>query len=169
MKWHLVVKRAFSEFNLFIHYFNSAYAMQPITSAIGSSPHKLARMLAKRSTSLGKINCSHIRHTNDLVTHITDSDLRDKCFDSLDVKSLFCNVSIKGDLKAINEIVDNVDIDRFSLPKIDYLKLIHMCMRFGVFTCDSQVNFQKSGLATGSQLSPVAAVHIWYGSKERNI
>lgn len=132
--------------------------MRPITSGIGSAPHKLSKMLAKPLTKfLGIINHSHLRNTNDLITQIKDLDLRDKFFASLDVKSLFTNVSIEGVFRAINEIVNNIDIDHLPLPKIDYLKLLHMCMKFGAFTFNSQEYYQKSGLPMGSPLSPLAA------------
>ena len=132
--------------------------MRPITSGIGSAPHRLAKVLARPlSSSLGAINDSHLRNTNDLMDRIKDVDFTDKCLASFDVKSLFTNVSVEGALKAIKTVVDNIDADQLPWPKSDYLKLLAMCMNFGGFKFNSEEYFQHSGLAMGSPLSPVAA------------
>ena len=88
---------------------------------------------------------------------LEDVDFSDKCLAIFDVKSLFTNVPVEGALKAIKTVVDNMTPDQLPLPKADYLKLITMCMNFGVFAFNSEEYFQHSGLAMGSPLSPVAA------------
>ena len=132
--------------------------MRPITSGIGSAPHQLAKVLAKPlSSSLGTINDSHLRNTDDLMERIKDVDFTDKYLASFDVKSLFTNVSVEGALNAIKSVVDNIDADQLPLPKADYIKLLTLCMKFGGFTFNSDEYSQHSGLAMGSPLSPVAA------------
>ena len=132
--------------------------MRPITSGIGSAPHRLAKVLARPlSGTLGAISDAHLRNTDDLMEKLEDVDFSDKCLASFDVKSLFTNVPVEGALKAIKTVVDNMTPDQLPLPKADYLKLITMCMNFGGFAFNSEEYFQHSGLAMGSPLSPVAA------------
>ena len=45
--------------------------MRPITSGIGSAPHRLAKVLARPlSNSLGAISDAHLRNTDDLIEKI---------------------------------------------------------------------------------------------------
>ena len=60
-------------------------------------------------------------------------------------------------LKVLKDVVDRIDPSQLPLVKSDYLKLLTLCMRFGGFTFNSQEYIQRSGLAMGSPLSPVAA------------
>ena len=132
--------------------------MRPITSGIGSAPHRIAKILARPlSSSLGAINDSHLRNTDDLMERIKDVDFSDKCLASFDVKSLFTNVSVEGALKAIQIVIGSLDPDQLPLPKDDYSKLLALCMNFGGFIFNSEEYCQHSGLAMGSPLSPVAA------------
>ena len=132
--------------------------MRPITSGIGSAPHRLAKVLARPlSGNLGTVSDSHLRNTDDLMTKLKDVDFSDKRLASFDVKSLFTNVPVEGALKAIKSVIEKMSADELPLPKEDYVKLITLCMNFGGFTFDSVEYFQHSGLAMGSPLSPVAA------------
>ena len=132
--------------------------MRPITSGIGSAPHRLAKLLAKPlSSSLGAVSDAHIRNSDDLMERLQDVDFTDKCLASFDVKSLFTNVSVEGAFKVIKSVVDCIDPNVLPLPKSHYLKLLSMCMNFGGFTFNSDEFVQHSGLAMGSPLSPVAA------------
>ena len=79
--------------------------MRPIMSGIlydyVSAPHRLAKILAKPMTrALGSTSESHIKNSADMMDRLKDIDFRDKKLASLDVKSLFTNVSI-GAMRAI--------------------------------------------------------------------
>ena len=53
--------------------------MRPITSSVGSAPHRLAKLLAKPMTrTLGAISESHIRNSSDKMSRLKDIDFRDK-------------------------------------------------------------------------------------------
>ena len=132
--------------------------MRPITSGIGSAPHRLAKLLAKPlSANLGAVSEAHLRNSGKLIERLQDLDFTDKCLASFDVKALFINVPVDGAVKVIKEVVNNIDADQLPLKKTDYLKLIAMCMKFEGFMFGSQEYIQHSGLAMGSPLSPVAA------------
>ena len=132
--------------------------MRPITSGIGSAPHRLAKLLAKPlSSNLGAVSDSHLRNSNDLMERLRDVDFTDKCLASFDVKSLFTNVSVDGAFKVIKSVVNGMDPDQLPVAKSQYLKLLSMCMNFGGFSFNSEEYIQHSGLAMGSPLSPVAA------------
>ncbi|XP_043197909.1 uncharacterized protein LOC122368238 [Amphibalanus amphitrite] len=137
----------------------SGTPMRPITSGIGSAPHKLAKILAKPLTNaLGSISGAHIKNTAEMMETLKEvRQVDDKKLASFDVRSLFTNVPVDEALEAIKEVVDEMDENALPLPKNDYLKLVSMCMHFGSFTFDGIEYLQKSGLAMGSPLSPVAA------------
>ena len=84
--------------------------MRPITSGIGSAPHRLAKVLAKPlSANLSAVSECHLKNSGDLIERLQDTDLTDKCLASFDVKSLFTNVPVDGALKVIKSVVDNID------------------------------------------------------------
>ena len=132
--------------------------LRPITSGIGSAPHRLAKLLAKPlSKNLGAISDAHLRNSDDLIERLKNADLTDKYLASFDVKSLFTNVPVDDALRIIKSVIDRIDSDQLPLAKSDYFNLVSMCMKFGGFVFDSDEYTQHSGLAMGSPLSPVAA------------
>ena len=132
--------------------------MRPITSGIGSAPHRLAKLLAKPlSANLGALSDDHLKNSGDLIERLRDIDFEAKCLASLDVKSLFTNVPVDGALDVMKRLVHNMDDSQLPLPKTDYLNPVCMCMKFGGFTFNAGEYVQHSGLAMGSPLSPVAA------------
>ncbi|XP_076042137.1 uncharacterized protein LOC143026032 [Oratosquilla oratoria] len=132
--------------------------MRPITSGIGSAPHKLAKCLAKPlSPRLVSVSKAHLRNSNDLIERIRDTDLSQKRLVSYAVTSLFTNVSIEGALKAAKEVVNDMNDEDLPLGKGDYLKLISLCVKFGSFIFNNEEYFQCRGLAMGSPLSCVLA------------
>ena len=132
--------------------------MRPITSGVGSAPHRVAKVLAKPLTrALGSISRCHIKNTSEMVDRLRERDFSDKVLASLDVKSLFTNVSVDGALQVIKKVVDQIDEDELPLPKHDYIDAVTLCMRFNGFTFEGEEYSQHTGLAMGSPLSPVAA------------
>lgn len=132
--------------------------MRPITSGIGSAPHKIAKILAKPLSSvLGAVSDAHLRNTADMMERLQEVDFSDKCLASFDVKSLFTNVPVHGALDVIKSVVDKMDGSELPLPKSDYVNLVSLCMHFGAFVFNGVEYTQHSGLAMGSPLSPVAA------------
>ena len=82
--------------------------MVPITSGIGSEPHKLAKHLAKfLSAKLGSINEAHLWNSTDLIGRLKKISLRNKKLVSFDVKSLFTNVPVDGALKSVERAIKN--------------------------------------------------------------
>ena len=92
-----------------------------------------------------------------MMDRLKDINFSDKKVASLDVKSLFTNVSVQGAMHAINTVVKFIDERQLPLPRNDYLELIDLCLKFNVFMFEEQEYAQQYGLAMGSPLSPAAA------------
>ena len=132
--------------------------MRPITSGIGSAPHRIAKVLARPlSDLLGTISGAHLKNSSDLIERLKKTGFRNKTMVSFDVKSLFTNVPTNAALAAINETVQQVDEEKLPLPKQDYLQALHLCVNFNVFEFQGNEFQQQAGLAMGSPLSPVLA------------
>ena len=132
--------------------------MRPITSGIGSAPHRLAKILAKPlTTTLGSISEAHLQNSGDLLERLKTLNFQNKKLASFDVKSLFTNVPVSGAIKAIEKALLSIPDDYLPLPKKDYLSLIKLCLNFNPFVFDNEEYVQHEGLAMGSPLSPVAA------------
>ena len=53
--------------------------LRPITSGIGSAPHRLAKVLAKPlSSALGSISGTHLRNSSDLKAQLENTDINGK-------------------------------------------------------------------------------------------
>ena len=132
--------------------------MRPITSGIGSAPHKLAKCLAKPlSDTLGSISGAHLRNSSDLIDRLKNLNFKGKKLVSFDVKALFTNVPVDGAMEAVKRVVDNTDENDLPVNKRDYMKLISMCVGFGAFIFNENEYRQHRGLAMGSPLSAVLA------------
>ena len=132
--------------------------MRPITSGIGSAPHRLAKQLAvPLSGSLGQISGSHLKNSGDLLGRIKELDVQGMVMASFDVRSLFTNVSIPGALDAARRVINLLDPDALPVPKRDFMKLVSLCLNFGYFCFNGEEFKQVSGLAMGSPLSAVLA------------
>ncbi|XP_076057235.1 uncharacterized protein LOC143034772 [Oratosquilla oratoria] len=102
--------------------------MRPITSGIGSAPHKLAKRLAKPlSGTLGSISDAHLRNSSDLIRRLNDLYFYGKKLASYDVKALFTNVDVEEALVAAKKVIDNLSNDELQIPRNDYIKLISLC------------------------------------------
>lgn len=132
--------------------------MRPITSGIGSAPHRLAKRLAKPlSCALGSISNAHLKNSTDLIGRMKNVDLKNKKLASFDVKALFTNVPVDGALRAVEKAINNINDEDLPVPRCDYMKLVSMCIRFGAFVFNDQEYKQHRGLAMGSPLSAVCA------------
>lgn len=133
--------------------------MRPITSGIGSAPHNIAKILAKPLTkTLGSISVAHIKNTSEMMSRLKEIDhVDDVKMASFDVKALFTNVPVQGAISAIRKVVDCIDDADLPLPKTEYMEMVKLCLNFGCFSFNGEEYVQKSGLAMGSPLSPVAA------------
>ena len=132
--------------------------LRPITSGLGSAPHRLAKSLAKSLTRLlGSISDSHLKNSGDLLNRLKELDFSGEKMASFDVKALFTNVPVKGAMKAIEIAIRGVPSDQFPVPKSDFLKLVELCLDFQAFAYGEDEYAQVEGLAMGSPLSPVAA------------
>ena len=132
--------------------------MRPITSGIGSAPHRLAKVLAKPlSRILGSLSPSHLRNSGELLERLKDIEVDNMKLVSFDVQALFTNVTVDGAMKAIKKAVGSMPRDSLPIPKADFIKLVQLCLEFGSFTFNDEEFKQIQGLAMGSPLSPVAA------------
>ena len=132
--------------------------LRPITSGIGSAPHRLAKCLAKPlSAALGSISESHLKNSADLLDRIRDLDINERKMVSFDVKSLFTNVCVDGAIKALKRVLEGMSEEQIPLPKDDFTKLVKLCVDFGCFEFDGNEYRQRFGLAMGNPLSAVLA------------
>ena len=100
--------------------------MRPITSGIGSAPHRLAKHLARPLTQcLGIMSPMHLKNSTDLLAKLKNVDHRGKRMVSLDVKSLFTNVAVDGAMRALRQVLDSVDVE-LPIPKDGYIKLVEL-------------------------------------------
>ena len=132
--------------------------MRPIMAAIGSAPHRLAAFLAKPLAAvLGKISGNHLRNSSDLMARLRQIGFKNKRLASFDVKSLFTNVPTDGAIAAAQRAVGTMADDDLPLPRDDFIKLVELCVRYGVFEFDGVEYEQVEGLSMGSPLSAVLA------------
>lgn len=131
--------------------------MRPITSGIGSAPHKLAKILAQPlSRTLGSISNAHLKNSGDMKNRIKNIPLKNKTLVSFDVTALFTNVPTKEAMTAVERAINSSNIT-LPLPKHDFLELVQLCVNFNGFTFNGQEYQQIRGLAMGSPLSAVMA------------
>ena len=132
--------------------------MRPITSGIGSAPHRLARVLAKPlSKRLGAISGCHLSNSGDFKQRLSQVDMAGKRMVSFDVTALFTNVPIGEALEAARVVVADMSEDDLPLEKEQFLDLIRLCVEFSVFEFEGAEYRQKHGMAMGSPLSAVLA------------
>ncbi|XP_076036001.1 uncharacterized protein LOC143021963 [Oratosquilla oratoria] len=132
--------------------------MRPITSGIGSAPHRLAKCLAKPlSRCLGTLSNGHLKNSGELIGRLKNVDFAGKVMVSYDVTALFTHVSVEGALIAAKEAIGSMDDQDLPVGKNDLLKLISLCIKFGPFMFNNEEYCQIRGLAMGSPLSAVLA------------
>lgn len=132
--------------------------MRPITSGIGSAPHRLSKVLARPlSNILGSISGAHLKNSTDLIDRIKNINLKNKKLASFDVKALFTSVPVKEAIESIKKATQQIKDEDLPLARMDFIKLISICIKFGPFTFNKEEFEQHNGLPMGSPLSPVAA------------
>ena len=132
--------------------------MRPITSGIGSAPHRLAKCLAKPlSSTLGSISGAHLRNSTDLIERFKTLNFKGKKLASFDVTALFTNVCVDNALEAAKRVIANISENVLPVPRTDYIRLISLCVKFGSFKFNGSEYRQIKGLAMGSPLSAVLA------------
>ena len=135
--------------------------MRPITSGIGSAPHRLAKILAKPlSEALGSISGAHLRNSNDLKERISNISFINKKMVSFDVTSLFTEVPVEEALDAVRAVTERDGVV-LPLPKNDFLRLVELCVKFNNFQFDGGEFKQIHGMAMGSTLSAVMTSLFW--------
>ena len=132
--------------------------MRPITSGVGSAPHRLAKTLAAPlSKALGTISDCHLRNSRDLMTRLKQVNFHNKKLASFDVKSLYTNVPTASALEAAKRVVNSKDEEDFPLEKESYMQLLKLCVEFNCFEFEREEYKQIQGLAMGSPISAVLA------------
>ena len=132
--------------------------MRPITSGIGSAPHRLAKHLAKPLTQcLGTISPTHLKNSADLLEKLKAGNHNQQKMVSFDVKALFTNVPLDGAMEALSQALDISGDLELPVPKEDYIRLVRLCLEFGCLDFEGDEYTQINGLAMGSPLSAVLA------------
>ncbi|XP_076036062.1 uncharacterized protein LOC143022012 [Oratosquilla oratoria] len=135
--------------------------MRPITSGIGSAPHRLAKQLAKPlSALLRTISDAHLRNSSDLIRRLEKVNFERKKLASYDVTALFTNVSIEGAIEALKRVINSMNESDFPVRKTDYIELVSLCVNFGAFVFEGQEFEQHRGLAMGSPLKLLVLVML---------
>ena len=136
--------------------------MRPITSGIGSAPHRLAKCLAKPLTQLlGTISGSHLKNSGDLLDKLNGLDLDQKQLASFDVKALFTSVPVNDAIKAIKKAIQNVPQDNFPVPKTHFLKLVELCLDFQVFSFNGENSVRFMDWPWVHRLARWQLVYTW--------
>ena len=134
--------------------------IRPIVDGIGCPSHELARYLAKVLQPLTCGTGSFIKNSVDFSRKIKDIIIdSNEILVSFDIKSLFTNVPKEGALTAAKDLLlTDVTLKQRTNLSIDQLiSGMSICLGMGYFTYDSQLYFQRQGLAMGSPISPVLA------------
>ena len=82
---------------------------------------------------------------------------KNKRLASFDVQSLFTNVPIDGAIAAARRAIETINDEDLPMPKDDFIALVELCVRYGVFQFDGVEYEQIEGLGMGSPLSAVCA------------
>ena len=99
----------------------------------------------------------HLKKSSDLIERLKRKRLRNKKQVGLDVVSLFTRVPVDGVHTAYRRaLAQNLDLELL-VPANAFMKLVEVCVRFGVFEFESEEYEQIDGLSMGFPLSGVLA------------
>ena len=131
--------------------------LKPIISALGSAPHNIAKLLAKLlSPLLGNISNAHLKNSGSLLNKLTDIDMHNKYFASLDIKSSYTNITVNKCIEGLHNYLRKSDTT-FPLPITKLIKICTLCTSYCYFKYNNTFYKQKFGLPMGSPLSGVLA------------
>ena len=132
--------------------------LRPITSSIGSTPHRIAKAIANiLSPFLGSISQSHIANSGELLNRLKHIDTTTMSLASLDVTSLFTNVPVTKCLESLTTHLKEKVNTPLPLPIDKIIKICTLCTNLNFFQFEDSFYKQTSGLPMGSPLSPVLA------------
>ena len=127
--------------------------MRPITSAIGSTPHRIAKAISKILTPLlGTISPSHIRHSGHLLEQIRNIDTNNMSLASLDVESLYTNIPVDKCLDALRDHLKKTK-PTLPIPADTLIDICALCCQMNFFYFDNNYYVQKFGLPMGNPVS----------------
>ena len=131
--------------------------MRPITSGIGSAPHKIAKAVAKILTPLlGTISPSHITNSGDLLKKLKNTNITNMSLASLDVQSLYTNVPVDKCLDRLRTHLEKTKPD-LPLPIDTIINICTLCTNLNYLTFNNHYYKQTTGLPMGSPLSGALA------------
>lgn len=129
--------------------------LRPITADINGPTTQLAKYLAEILSKLSKSEF-HITNSYQFHDYITSQVVpHGYMFVSMDVVSLFTNTPILLVKKMIQQRWDEI-IEHTDIPRLEFLKLIDLCMLNAYFAFDEKTYGQIFGTPMGSGLSPIA-------------
>ena len=123
--------------------------MRPITSGIGSAPHKIAKAIAAILTPLlGSFSTAHIKNSGELLEKLKNIDTSNKSIASLDIQSLYTNVPVK---KCLNLLKIHLTKSKANLPLPinTIIKICSLCSNINFFEFDNILYKQKFGYPMG--------------------
>ena len=82
------------------------------------------------AAALDKVSGAHLKNSADLKNRIQNLDISDKKLMSFDIKSLFTNVPINDELRAVKKVLETIDANNLPVNKSDYLKLVSTCVKY---------------------------------------
>ena len=127
--------------------------MRPITSAIGSAPHRIAKAISKILTPLlGTISPSHIRHSGHLLDKIRNIDTTNMSLASLDVQSLYTNIPVDKCLESLRDHLKNTK-PNLPIPADTLIDICALCCQMNFFYFNNNLYIQKFGLPMGCPIS----------------
>lgn len=119
--------------------------VRPITSCIGSAPHKLSKFLAKYLTPLlGEINKDHIRNSGDILKKLESVNFKNKVMASFDVASLYTNINKQEAVNVMEQIIETTDIN-LPMEKNIFIGLVKLCVDYNCLEFEKEEYIQHSG------------------------
>ena len=127
--------------------------LRPITSAIGSTPHRIAKAISKILTPLlGTISPSHIRHSGHLLEQIRNINTNDMLLASLDVESLYTNIPVDKCLEALRDHLKKTK-PTLPIPVDTLIDICTLCCQMNFFHFNNKFYVQRFGLPMGNPIS----------------
>ena len=131
--------------------------MRSILSSIGSYNHECAAWLSEILTPL-RHHQAIVKDSFKFLQRISNLNASDKIMASLDVKSLFTNVSVNFTIDLVlKSVFSNNTTEFHGLTKFQLKKVLHWTCKGTVFQFNRQLFEQIDGVSMGSPIAPLLA------------
>ncbi|GAB0097133.1 hypothetical protein DMENIID0001_127340 [Sergentomyia squamirostris] len=134
----------------------AGYPLRPVVAYVGSPNYHLAKMAADILRPLGNSHFN-VKNSRELVEFLRSEKLQEEyVLISLDVVALFTNVPINMIEQEVERRYDEVSTHT-TINKIDFMKILKLCLTSGYFVFQGEYYTQIDGVAMGSPISPITA------------